>query len=412
MAIYLPIEIKHRELPSRLLIAAHALAAGKMVVVGNHWSLMHNLAALPAGAILFKTCNSIQARHMADAKAAGHFVAATDEEVLVFNEPNGFRLAFADEAAQALDVFFAQGTDHREALLAKFPNLPIEVSGNVRVDLMRGRHADRDPRIAGLQPYILFNTNYGTVNSVWDDGGLLIAGVPRDAQADDPAKAMFMETAKWERDNHDAMLPLLAWAVQNLKGLRFVVRPHPGEKADYWRQAVNRHPAAAIIEDSDPHPWILGSVLTVHTGCTTGLEAALMGAPVLNLLPHARPRIGQVTDRVNAVAKTPTEAAQAIVQFLGSRTGPITVKQDLNGLFPGAPQGQAARIIAERLSTIPDTAWRGSFADIPRTQLQTRKFTVHEEALRDALHTAARIARVTPSWKIDQLGDSLFLLSP
>jgi len=223
---------------------------------------------------------------------------------------------------------------------------------------------------------------------------------------------MFMETARWERENHDAMLPLLAWAVQNLKGLRFVVRPHPGEKADYWRQAVSAHPAATIIEDSDPHPWILGAALTVHTGCTTGLEAALMGAPVLNLLPRNRPRIGQVTDRVNAVARTPTEAAQAIVQFLGNNTGPIAVKRSLDGLFPGAPKGHAARFIAERLAAVPERAWRGSFADIPRTPLQMRKFTVREDELRAGLLTAARVAGAAPTWKVEQLGDSLFLLSP
>ena len=412
MAIYLPVEIKHRELPSRLLIAAHALAAGKSTIVGNHWSLTQNLAAVPAGTILFKSCNRIQAQLMAKAKTAGHFVAATDEEVLVFNEPNGFALAFADGVPAVLDVFFAQGNDHRDALLAKFPGLSVEVTGNVRVDLMRQRHAAHDPRIAGLKPYILFNTNYATVNSVWDDGGALIAGVPRDAGAGDAAKMAFMERAAWERENHDAVVPLLDWAVQNLKGLRFVIRPHPGEKADYWRQLVAKYPAATFIEGSDPHPWILGAELVVHTGCTTGLEAALMGVPALNLLPRDRPNIGQVTNLINAVVRTPIEAAQAMVQFLGGKKGPIAVSRNLNGLFPGAPRGRAAQLIAQRLSAIPDREWRAPFVDVPRTSLQKHKFTVQEDEIREGLMAAARIARVSHSFKLAQLGDSLFQISP
>lgn len=412
MAILLPVEIKHRELPSRLLIAAHALAAGKSVIIGNHWSLTQNLAAVPAGAILFKTCNRIQAHLMAQAKAAGHFVASTDEEVLVFNEPNGFNLAFAGEAAAVLDVFFAQGTDHRDALLANFPGLAVEVTGNVRVDLMRMRHAKPDPRVAGSKPYVLFNTNYGTVNSVWEDGGLLIAGIARDAGDDDQAKAEFMQTAAWERENHDAMLPLLGWAMQNLQGLRCVVRPHPGEKPGYWREVVGDHPSAMVVEDSDPHPWILGAELVVHTGCTTGLEAALMGRPVLNLLPRDRPRIGQVTNTVNAVARTPTEAAQAIVQFLAHRKGPIAVRRNLDRLFPGAPKGRAAQNIARRLSAVPESEWRGPFVDVPRTDLQKHKFTVQESEIREGLLTAAQTARVAVSGQVRQLGDSLFQISP
>lgn len=427
MPVYLPLEIKHRELPSRLLIAAHVLADGKPVVIGNHWSMTDeaNLAALPPGAFLFKTCNKIQGSVMTDAKAAGHFVAATDEEVLVFNEDTGFTLAFSDAAADALDLFFAQDNNHKAALTHRFQTLRVEVVGNVRADLMRMKGGDAlaqtDPRISALQPYVLFNMNYASINSIWNDGNTLNIGVAEETGAFDgpdreARKKVFFDTVEWERGNHDAMLELLGWAVRSIKGLRFVIRPHPGERPDYWRQISASATNTVVITDSDPHPWIAHAVLVVHTGCTTGLEATLMKRPVLNLLPVTRPHVGQVTDVVNPVFQTAAAAAEAIVAFLGGAGGAIANhRYDLAKLFPGAGTGQAAKRIAARLCTAAreNGAWRGSFADIVRTERQRTKFTVSGAEIREGLSKAAALAKVNPGrWQVSSLGDSLFQVLP
>ncbi len=78
---YLGLEIKQRELESRLLIAARLLKAGVVVFFGQQWSLFSNADALPPGVVLFKTVNGIQAKPMADFRSKGHIVASTDEEV-------------------------------------------------------------------------------------------------------------------------------------------------------------------------------------------------------------------------------------------------------------------------------------------------------------------------------------------
>lgn len=427
MPVYLPLEIKHRELPSRLLIAAHVLAAGKPVVIGNHWSMTDeaNLAALPPGAFLFKTCNKIQGAVMTGAKAAGHFLASTDEEVLVFTEDSGFLYAFSDAAATALDLFFAQDDNHKAALARAYPNLKAEIVGNVRADLMRTSEGQAlgqpDPRIPGHQPYILFNMNYALINSIWNEGSTVNVGVAEETGAFDgpdreAKKKEYADYIVWERGNYNAMLELLGWAVRNIKGLRFVIRPHPAERPDYWRRMVADAPNAVVITDSDPPPWIAHAVLVVHTGCTTGLEASLMKRPALNLLPVDRPYAGQVTNLVNPVFRTAAAAAEAIAAFLGGAGGAIANhRYDPAKLFPGAPIGQAAKKIAARLCAAApeDNTWRGSFADIERTERQRTKFTVSEAEIKEGLVKAAALAKANPGrWKITALGDSLFQITP
>ncbi len=434
--VYLPIEIKHRELPSRLLIAAHLLEAGCTVVLGNHWSMTTeaNLAALPDGIFLFKTMNKIQGRHMAEARRAGHVVAASDEEVLVFTEHNGFMYAFAEEAGMACELFFAQSEAHKEAVESRFPTLrgKVHATGNPRISLMspalREAFGAKDQRIGPLKPYILFNTNYATINSIWNKDGAINMSVHAEAGAfDGPDRAgrekLFFETVVWEQANHKAMLSLMQWAVSNIKGLTFVIRPHPGERAEYWQKIFAGAANARVITQSDPHPWVLGAELLVHTGCTTGLEAALLGTPAVNLMPSDRPGIGQVTNFVNATVRTPEDAARAMAAFLSSRQGVIAANDPgpaLDTYLPGHGDTSAARKIAdtlvaafrERGADSSPLAWRGIFADPERTALQKEKFTATEAEVMEGFATVAKVAGIRSRTRLAALGDSLFMLAP
>ena len=57
---YLTVEVKHRDLEPRLLIASHLVKAGITVVVGQQWAMFPNPSAFPPGIVLFKTVNEIQ----------------------------------------------------------------------------------------------------------------------------------------------------------------------------------------------------------------------------------------------------------------------------------------------------------------------------------------------------------------
>lgn len=434
--VFLPVEIKHRELPSRLLIAAHVLEAGCTVIVGNHWSMTEqaNLAALPEGIFLYKTVNKIQGANMTGARAAGHIVAANDEEILAATEYNGYVAAFSDEAAVACDLFLAQSDIHKRAVERRFPGLAgkIRVTGNPRVALMAAGNHDMfkamDARVAPLKPFILFNTNFCIINSFWNEGGTLNMNVHEETGAfDGPEREQkikeFSETLAWEKVNHEATLALLGWAVKNIKGIRFVVRPHPGERVEYWQRMLAGVANAAIITQSDPHPWVLGAELVVHTGCTTGLEAVLLGKPVLNLQPIDRPHIGHITNLVNPVLRSVEDAARAMVDWLSERSGPLANADTsaLDTYLPGYRDGTAARKAANALveklmsrtdARDPRLSWRGTFADVARTDVQRTKFSATAAEVEEGLATAARVARVRTKSRIRTLGDSLFVIEP
>lgn len=439
--VYLPIEIKYRELPSRLLIASHLLQAGYTVVIGNHWSLTSNanLAALPPGVFLFKSVNKIQGAAMAVAKMCGHAVAANDEEALNAVGDSGFVIAFGENAADACDLFLAQSPAHLEAVTRRFPQLSgkVRVAGSPRIDLMLDRNRAVfeavDDRVAALQPYILFNTNYGTINSVWNRGGGVNLNIAKQAGAfdgPDPAekRRLFDAIIEWESRNYEAMVKVMRWAAQNMTGLNLVIRPHPGETPEIWESAAAGASHIHVIKKSDPHPWITGSKFVVHTGCTTGLEAVLLDRPVVNLMPTDHPDCDRIVTYVNATCRTWEGAAQAMSDFLTQRTGPVadnarTVSAALEVHFPGYQEGLAAKILAEALAAeltsrgarsrpVVTPKFRAPFTDLARTDLQKEKMMLSQDEIAGGLSRMSESAGVSAAFRLEALGDSLFLLRP
>ena len=446
--VYLPVEIKVRELPSRLVIARRLLEAGYAVAIGNQWSLTANVRAVPGrgsegevAGFMFKTMNKIQGAWMADAKAAGHAVVANDEEVLNFIEPNGYLISFSDLAAANCDLFFAQSPGHAAAVTSAFPALAgkMSVTGNPRVDLMipqnRTAFTGADPRINPLKPYILVNTNYGSINSIWEDDQKFFAVAKRSGAFDAPDSEKKVETfwkiIAWERKNYEAMIALLSWMLPRVKGISLVIRPHPIERSGHWEGLVANAPGVVVIPRSDPHPWLLNAELVVHTGCTTGVEAALFDRPTLNLLPTDHPVADGLVSYVNPTFRTPDEAAGALKQFLVSKSGPLlqdneavasTFQYHLPHYRDGAASAHMTDGITDLLrarSVSPlnqgnafSLPMNGPYRLMDRHSIAKDKFSATEDEITSGLEAAARVVNAARPYRISTLDESAFLLIP
>ncbi|MHB1205436.1 MAG: surface carbohydrate biosynthesis protein [Rhodospirillaceae bacterium] len=437
--VYLPVEVKYREMPSRMLIACHLIQAGYAVVLGSHWGLISppNQAALPPGLFLFKSVNRIQGNAMRSLRAHGHAVAASDEEVLVFIEDRGYTVAFSEISAGACQLFFAQSKAHMRAVENRFPQLKgkIRVVGNPRIDLMSPKnralfHAV-DDRVEALKPYVLFNTNYGTINSVWADSNRVMVMAETTGTFDGPdrekKKKEFQAIMDWETGNLKAMVALLQWTLNAAKGLNCVVRPHPAERPSHWEKMLAGVPRAHVIPRSDPHPWILGAELVVHTGCTTGLEAVLLDKAALNLLPEDHPNARQIVTQVNPTFRTWEKAAEAMAAYLTTRGGPIAAHADKTAAalakhLPSYRDDAAAQLIAEslgeelmKLGAAPRADfmlnWRGAFAEPERSEIHKDKYTATEDEVRAGIEKAAEMAGITVKPRLSTIGDGLFLVT-
>lgn len=435
---YLTVEVKHRELESRLLIAAHMLEAGFPVVVGQQWSLFENVAALPPGVVLFKTVNDIQALNMQRFREHGHLVAATDEEVLLCMEDICFMLAFGPNAAGNCDLFLAQSEHHKGAIARRFPEFAdrIEVVGNPRIDLLapQGRGSFEEEAAAIRKehgPFILFNTNYGSINSIWKDINVVVQIAARAGAFDpkDPESfASFKAQIDWEKKNYDEMRLLLHWAAQNVPTHKIVLRPHPGERPEYWQQKLAAAPNATVVPRSNPHPWILAADLIVHTGCTTGLESAFMDKRCVNLAPAKHPVFDRIVNWANPTFEKWQDAAAAIELYLKEGRGPVVENADkhravLSEYFPGYSNGESGRAIAEKLIQLlrnrgaqPPAryklAFRKEFSPYPRHDTLKDKMTVTQDEFVGLFERVRMSNGLSAQVQLQALDDSLFVMRP
>ena len=435
---YLGLEIKHRELDSRILIAARLLKAGVTVFLGQQWSLFANADTLPPGVILFKTLNQIQARNMARFREHGHIVTATDEEVLGCINERCFLEAFSPLAATNCDLFFAQSKLHQESVEKKFPSMRGRalVVGNSRVDFLLGdRQKKLQPEVKQISekygPYILFNTNYSQINSIWKDVNSVIkiaanAGI-FDVNDEISTKA-YSKIFLWERENREEMINLLQWTIDQLPEKKIILRPHPGEMPDFWIKRFGRCERLHIIPRSNPHPWILGSDLVVHTSCTTGLEAALMGKPVANVVPNPRPNFDVVTSAVNPTFRTWEDASKAISAFFRNKSGPLRDDEGQRLELLSRQFTIDDREVTEKISEqlvkllidhdakflngeIPNMR-RGGFRRVTLTETMKDKISLDPNELAAMLRATFEEIGGGPQVNLSSIDDSLFLLVP
>ena len=435
---YLALEIKQRELDSRVLIAAHLLKSGVAVVFGQQWGLFKNVDTLPPGVVLFKTVNNIQAQGMVDFRAAGHLVAATDEEVLVCTEDACFLEVFSSTAAENCDLFFAQSEFHRDVVERHFPSLRgrTQTVGNSRVDfLSAGRRKSFDQDVKNLVktygPYVLFNTNYAQINSIWKNQNQVatIAAKAGLLDINDPESVSeYKAKWDWERRNRDEMVRLLQWAMDELPDENLILRPHPGEVPQFWSDKFGDCARVHIIPRSNPHPWILGADMVVHTTCTTGLEAALMGRPVINLVPMSHPTFDFITTQINPTFKTWQDAAAAMATFFESGGGPITDNAERRASVLAKHfakhEKEATEEIANGLVTLLRDHGAGlpvggipqfredGFKRLTRIDTMKDKFFLESDELASRLQDALTDIGAYIEVKILTLDESLFMLLP
>ncbi|MDG2286251.1 MAG: hypothetical protein P8N43_12095, partial [Alphaproteobacteria bacterium] len=137
----------------------------------------------------------------------------------------------------------------------------------------------------------------------------------------DPASpgehARFVERLDWEHDNSQALIMFAQQLAKIRPETNIILRPHPAESIDRWHKYLGAAASIQIIRDGGHLAWTLASAVMVHTGCTTGLEAAILDTPALSLVPSDNPwHAAAISNVANPTARTPAEAVRRVVAHL------------------------------------------------------------------------------------------------
>ena len=297
LQLLIPVENQVRELDPKLLLACVAATRGFSSVIGSRRELEFRIDAYPRSIYLSKSMTGRSLIFFRLARKFGHKIVAWDEEALVHLPPETYySRRLHPEAIKLVSHLFAWGQDNVE-LWGQYPHLPAELPihsiGNPRTDMLRPEmHSFYEEEVQALRQkygeFILINTNFNHVNAFGPDLNLFqtAAGPGEPAKFGRAARGMSREYAQGLWDHKQAVFKSFQHLIPKLEqafpDLNIVIRPHPTERHAVYNDIAARCSRVHVTNAGNVVPWILATRVVLHNGCTTGIEAFVMGVPSIS----------------------------------------------------------------------------------------------------------------------------------
>jgi surface carbohydrate biosynthesis protein len=323
--IFIPYEIKAREFDARLLLACFAAASGYKVIFGSNTQIKKNLLNFPKGVFFDKSISKKKVAFIKKLKANGHFIVSIDEEGLSsFNNKELYQnQRISAETLQLVDAVMTWGQVEYDTIIEKYPEYQqkIHVTGNPRVDLWRPEFRslfkeDQKNIEQRYGKFILMPTSFGVVHHQGRE--FLIKQGKRygtikteeDLQAFN-TKLDFLEKVV------SSFVSLIHTVADTFQEYTVIVRPHPSEDHQFWKKELQQLRNVKIIYEGNVTGWILASEAVVHSTCTTGLEAFLLGKPVIAFLPYLNNNhVKHIANELSHQAYAPNEVLDRLKKVL------------------------------------------------------------------------------------------------
>ena len=291
--LLLPVETLNREFDAKLLLALHAAERGWWPVIGKRSTLRDHLHRFPPSVYFSKGFRSVNGPLFRIIDGLGHAIVGLDEESLVIVSDDMLLLRMDRKAVTTVRLIFAWGANDSRVLGLSdgLKHKSIIASGNPRIDLLRPELSGYfAPEVSAIRDrfgrFALLNTNFSMVNHFLPNQTRL-----RFAKWVPAERVREMKTGLLGHKTKllDAFLKLLPGLAETLAPDALVIRPHPSENWQLWHDAARGLDNVHVVHDGSVGPWLAAADVLIHNGCTSAVEAAVIGTPALSYRPVKAP---------------------------------------------------------------------------------------------------------------------------
>ena len=364
--LIVPVENQVRELDPKLLLACIAARRGLTVIIGSHREIDLRISSLPQGLYLNKSMTDRNLKMFRIMENLGHKILTWDEEALVhLPAKTYYSRRLSPVAIRYNSHLFAWGEDNAE-LWRQYPDLPadipIHVTGNPRSDMLRPElRSFYDPEAEEIRKtygnFILVNTNFNHVNAFFPAQNLFrpVKKAGEKPPFGKAAVGMSREYAEGLRDHKLAVFKTFKQLIPTLDRAftdhTIIVRPHPTENQQVYKDIASDCQRVKVTNEGNVVPWLMATDVVIHNGCTTGVEAYMMGVPAVsyrakidetydmgfyrlpNLISHQCFDVDHLQETLDKILNGELGAAngderQALVkQYLAAQDGPLACER-------------------------------------------------------------------------------------
>jgi surface carbohydrate biosynthesis protein len=290
--IYFTVEIKVRELDSKILLAIEAAKHGYVSIIGTK-PLMHrlNYYKFPKGIYFYKDSIRSMVNIFRGIKESGHNVVVHDEEGFVQFDWNRYlNTRIKSSALTYVDKYLCWGKMQYEAInngKADFsPYMPVKVTGHPRIDLLKD-DVNKYNKIDEPEnrKVILINTKLGVGNYKRGADEWLRKHLSESEDLSDSEKELLKLQVDYESELLTSYNKLIRVIVGSFPDHLIIIRPQPVEDIGYWKDRFSKYGNVNVTREKPIGYWLHKADVIVHTGCTTAIEGLLMGVPAVAFKP-------------------------------------------------------------------------------------------------------------------------------
>lgn len=288
MLCAIPIEIANRELDGVVYLAMHLARQGFPVLFGERMVEEYVFRLNPGKPVIYfdQDQNTRNNNRVLD---AGGVVFNLSTEGLIMAD--SIERGVYREVVPSVTRLCLWGSRQAEILGKVLPEdmaERVEVTGHPSFDLLgegvRGYYHDEAIIREHGDDYILVNTNFSLYNMKMDLKRYLrmLGRMTEWTMYQDPeVQAGIWASREYQQRVFDSFIEMVGFLAERFPERHVVVRPHPMEKLDAYANAFAGFDNVFVNNSGSVRKWIASSGCVIHHDCTTGLEALLMGKPVI-----------------------------------------------------------------------------------------------------------------------------------
>ena len=297
-SLYLPIEIKKRELLPKLFLGLNALKNGFNFIIGDKIAISHAVNFFGPGIYFYKSMNFNDTNHIKRIKNKKNIYVVHDEESGATHSSKSVLNKFlhirsSKENIKLIDRFYTWGKfDHKQwTNKYKKERKKFVMTGSPRIDLCNKKIHKK-----------FLNKEIYEIKKKFKKFVLFISsGISSDKELKNVFKQdkfFFKYKKPYEKKIRKKQMQNLRIyfkdAVEMIKNLsnkfeniNFVIRPHPNENVNDWKKIVNDCKKNVFLDlsDYDITSIIIASKCVIHNSSFAGIQSLLLKKPLIVYSP-------------------------------------------------------------------------------------------------------------------------------
>lgn len=442
--LVIPVETINRELDAKLYLAVLATMRGWKVILGGRANINRFIPNLPSSIYISKGLRVGNKYILRFIEGFGHVPVALDEESLIRQSDEALLMMLDDETFNRPRLLFAWGQSNADVwkCFKGYRGTPILEIGNPRMDLLRPELAEYfRSEVQSIKDrfgdFVLISTNFSMVNHFIPEHVRFATAGDADAER---ADALREGLKAHKRLIFDALVGAIPEISRAVAPMTLVIRPHPSENQKTWEAAAAGLANVKVIHEGAIGPWLMAARGLIQNGCTSAVEAGVVGTPALTFRPHVSGQFEvELSNRVSRDCRSLPELIAALKSLapkgplpdaqlaylrthIASVDGALSCDRLLDALdvhadrlVPPPPRGGLA-MAATRLAHFLRYPLRDTIKGL-RKMGSAKSYRAHkfpglpEEAITSRIERLRAVRSELPSVTVISLADSIYVIS-